>query len=81
MAYLVRSTRAKPAYGRPHGAPGMGGEAVKRKSPTHQRRYGGSWKESLLQPLTSEAQRRQAQWLRTWKLYMGQLLCAEAERP
>ena len=37
-----------------HGTPGTGGEAVKRKSPTKQRRYGGGWKESLLRPLTPE---------------------------
>jgi hypothetical protein len=61
--------------------PGTGGEAVKRKSPTRQRRYrSGGWKESPLRPLTPEGKRRRAQWLRAWSLYMNQLLFAEAER-
>ena len=82
MACSVRSTqitRAKPAHGR-HGAPGTGGEAVKRKPPTRQRRHGGGWKESPLRPLTAEGKKRGAQWLRAWNLYMNQLLFAEAER-
>ena len=51
---------------------------MKRRQPNLKR---GAYKPAQLKPLTPEAQRRQAERLRTWKLYMGQLLCAEAERP
>ena len=77
---LLGTLHASKARSRPHGATGMGGAAVKRNPPTHQRRDGGGWKESPLRPLTSEGKKRRAEWLRTWKLYMGQLLCAEAEQ-
>ena len=82
MAYSVRSTqttRAKPTHSH-QGAPGTGGEAVKRKPPTHKRRYGGGWKESPLRPLTPEGKRRRREWLFAHSLYLHQLMLREAER-
>jgi len=60
---------------------GTGGEAVKRRAPTHKRRYrSGGWKGSPSRLLTSAGKKRRAEWLRAWNLYMNQLLFAEAER-
>jgi hypothetical protein len=56
---------------------GNGGGSVKRKKPNLQR---GGWKPSPSKPLTPEGKKRRAEWLHAWKLYMGQLLFAEAER-
>jgi hypothetical protein len=82
MAYFVcstQTTRAKPAHGH-QGAPGTGGEAVKRKPPTHKRCYGGGWKESPRPPLTPEGKRRRREWLFAHRLYLHRLMLRETER-
>jgi hypothetical protein len=40
----------------------------------------GGYKPPPSKPLTPEGKKRRAEWLRTWNLYMSQLLFAEAER-
>jgi hypothetical protein len=50
---------------------------VKRKKESIKR---GGWKEAPRPPLTPEGKKRRTEWLRTWNLYMSQLLFAEAER-
>ena len=53
---------------------------MKRKPPTHKRRYGGGWKESPLRLLTPEGKRRRREWLFAHRLYLHQLMLSEAER-
>jgi hypothetical protein len=78
MAYFVRSmrtTRAKPAHGHQDAHRGRcGGEA---QAPHRQaRRLEGI----AVKAAHAEGKKRRAEYLRSWSLYVGQLLFAEAER-